>query len=64
MGQGIQDWPKWNLWKTAFKKFEVHFNFFKGCLPQILIGLFLNTLTQMLLKKSFLNISEVSLCKL
>ena len=23
-----------------------HFKFFKGCLPQILIGLFLNTLTR------------------
>ena len=37
--------------KTAFKKFEVgrpyHFKFFKGCLPQILLGPFLNTLTHM-----------------
>ena len=40
-----------NLWKTAFKKFEVmvclsrpyHFKFFKGCLPQILLSPFLNT---------------------
>ena len=24
-----------------------HFKFFKGCLPQILLGSFLNTLTQM-----------------
>ena len=23
MGQGVQEWTKWNLWKTAFKKFEV-----------------------------------------
>ena len=23
MGQGIQGWTKYNLWKTAFKKFEV-----------------------------------------
>ena len=23
MGQGIQKWTKQNLWKTAFKKFEV-----------------------------------------
>ena len=23
MGQGIQEWVKENLWKTAFKKFEV-----------------------------------------
>ena len=27
-----------------------HFNFFKGCLPQILLGPFLNTLTHLLLK--------------
>ena len=33
-----------NLWKTAFKKFEV---FFEGCLPQILLGPFLNTLTHL-----------------
>ena len=23
MGQSIQEWTKWNLWKTAFKKFKV-----------------------------------------
>ena len=23
MGQNIQEWIKWNLWKAAFKKFEV-----------------------------------------
>ena len=23
MGQGIQEWTKQNLWKAAFKKFEV-----------------------------------------
>ena len=23
LGQGIQEWNKLNLWKTAFKKFEV-----------------------------------------
>ena len=28
-----------------------YFNFFKGCLPQILLGSFLNTLTQMTLMK-------------
>ena len=27
-----------------------HFNFFKGCLPQILLGLFLNTVTHILMK--------------
>ena len=42
--QSIQEWTKYNLWETAFKKFEgvrpalsrpYHFNFFKGYLPQI-----------------------------
>ena len=55
MGQGIQEWTKQNLWKTAFKKFEAiwsayHFKFFKGCLPQILLGPFLNTLSHTLLQ--------------
>ena len=22
LGQSIQEWTKWDLWKTAFKKFE------------------------------------------
>ena len=43
MGEGIQEWIKSNLWKTAFKTFK----FFKDCLPHILLGPFLNTLTQM-----------------
>ena len=43
MGQSIQEWPKSNLWKIAIKKFEVIF--FKGCLPQIWLGPFLNTLS-------------------
>ena len=34
-----------NLWKSAFKKIEP-FKIFKGCLPQILLGPFLNTLSQ------------------
>ena len=34
-----------NLWKAAFKKFEV--KFFKGCLPQILLGPFLNILSRL-----------------
>ena len=55
MGQSIQKWIKLNLWKTAFKKFEgiwcassrsYSFKMFKGCLPQILLGPFLNTLSQ------------------
>ena len=47
--------PKY-LWKTAFKKFQTnqiclgrpyHFKISKGCLPQILLGPFLNTLTNL-----------------
>ena len=52
LGQIIQEWAKKNLWKTAFKKFEkvwsaqaYSFKFFKGCLPHILLGPFLNTLS-------------------
>ena len=36
------------MWKTAFKKCKggmVCFRFFKGCLPQVLLGPFLNTLS-------------------
>ena len=40
MCQDIQDWTKSNLWKTAFKKFEV-----KDSLLQILLSPVLNTLT-------------------
>ena len=56
VGQGIQEWTKQNLWKTAFKKFEgissvlgrpYQFKFFKGYLPQILLLPFLNTLFHM-----------------
>ena len=25
MGEGIQEWTRHNLWKTAFKKFKVIF---------------------------------------
>ena len=55
MGQGIQDWTKKNLWKTACKKFWsdivwlgrwYHLKFFKSYLPQILLDPFLNTWTQ------------------
>ena len=45
--QSIQEWTKWHLWKAAFKKFEkqaISLQIFKGCLPQILLGPFLNTL--------------------
>ena len=62
MGQSIQEWTKWSLWKAAFKKFEVlcfclsrpdHFKFFKACLAQISLGLFLNTLCHIELKFRF-----------
>ena len=44
--KGIQESTKWNLRKTAFKKIKFYFKFFKGCLPQILLGPFFNTLIQ------------------
>ena len=51
LGQSIQEWIILNLWKIAFKMFGTiwsvyQFKFFKGCLPQILLGSFLNTLSQ------------------
>ena len=56
MGQSIQEWTKQNLWKTAFKNLKEYalgrpytFKFFEGCLSQILLGPFLNTLSQMIL---------------
>ena len=57
------------MWKTTFKKIEViwsvhrpyHFKFHKGCLPQILLGPFLNTLFQMFLDLlKFLGKLEIS----
>ena len=56
MGQSIQEWTNKNLWKIAFKKLEgllkqtISLQIFKGSLPQILHGPFLNTLSQMILK--------------
>ena len=60
LGQNIQAWTNENLWKTAFKKFEgiwsalwstlsrpYPFKYFKGCLPHILLGPFLNTLSHL-----------------
>ena len=42
MGQSIQEWTKWNLWKTAFNlkwygllKQNILLQIVKGCLPQI-----------------------------
>ena len=48
MGQGIHKGIKKNFWKTAFEViwWSAYFKIFKGCLPQILLGPFLNTLTQ------------------
>ena len=50
MGQSIQEWTKENLWKTAFSR-PYPIKFFKGCLPQILLGPFLNTWAQICLSK-------------
>ena len=52
IGQSIEEWTKWNLWKTAFKTAclskRYHFKFFKGYLPQISLGPFFNTLSHVL----------------
>ena len=52
MAQAIQEWTKYNLWKAAFKKLgrQYRFKFFKDCLPQMLLGPLLNTLTQVFKK--------------
>ena len=47
VGQNFQEWTKEILWKAAFKKFE-GFKIFKGCLPQILLGPPLNTLSSVI----------------
>ena len=70
MGQCIQKWTKYFV-KTAFKKFEVirtvclsrpyHFKNFKGCLPQILLDPFLNTLFHMRKQKDILLLSVIIL---
>ena len=53
LGKSIQEWTNQNLWKIALKKISrdmaclsrpYSFNFFKSCLPQILLGPLLNTL--------------------
>ena len=73
MGQGIQEWTKKNLCKTAFKKIwnswlpkqiirSYYFKFFKGCLSQILLGLFLNTLTHVELINVFNYLHVLKLC--
>ena len=56
VGQGIQDWTEQNF---CFSK-PFHFKFFKDCLPQILLGPFLNTLTDRVSNKSdLLNVESV-----
>ena len=35
--------------RQPLKSLKLYFKFFKGCLPQILLDLFLNTFTQMML---------------
>ena len=58
-GKGIQEWSKWNLWKTALKNLKwyghlkqtilpYHFKVFNSCIPQILLGQLLNNMTQFL----------------
>ena len=42
MRQSIQEWTKENLWKVPLGS-PYYFKFFKGCLPQILLGPILNT---------------------
>ena len=39
-----------------------HFKFFKGCLPQILLGPFLNTLNQMFSTNIIFNINTIFSC--
>ena len=51
MGQSIPEWTKQYLRMDLAKLLEdsrpYPFKFFEGCLPQILLGLFLNTLPHM-----------------
>ena len=60
MSQGVQEWIKQNLLKTAFKNVKFTVNFFKGCFQQILLGSFLNILTHpiVLSQEKTLKISE------
>ena len=53
MGQSIQEWKvklckiKQNLWKTAFEKTGGIWSASADCLPQILLGPFLNTFSHL-----------------
>ena len=51
LGQSIQEWTKKDLWKIAFKCLNKPYpsKCFKGCLAQILLDPFLNTLPHLLL---------------
>ena len=42
--QSIQELTTWNLWKAAFNISEISLQIFRGYLPQILLGLFMDTL--------------------
>ena len=53
------------MWKTAFQKFEVTWSaeaFFKDCLAQVLLDLFLNNLTHLSLelRQLFMNLHIVN----
>ena len=50
VGQSIKEWTKQNLWKTPFERLwpAYPFKLFKGSVPEILIGSFLNTLSRVL----------------
>ena len=54
IGTKYQEWTKKNVWKIAFKIEGVWahqlLQIFKGCLPQILFSLFLNTLFHLFLQ--------------
>ena len=39
MRQSIQEWTKKKLWKTAFKKFEVPFNFLKAVFNKFFLSI-------------------------
>ena len=51
MGQSIQNEPSKIYGRQPLKNLRrpYHFKIFKGCLPQILLGPFLNTLTNITL---------------
>ena len=46
LGQSIQEWTKWNLWKKPFNKFEV-WNFLKAVFYKFYLGPLFNTLSHL-----------------